>query len=87
MVPNRCVVCGSERIIPGVTIWDQGRQSSGDLKVAIAANPDALVFRDVTFNRLRAAICGDCGHVELSVDDPRALYEAYLRSISATQGS
>jgi hypothetical protein len=86
MVPNRCVVCSSERIIPGVTIWDQGRQSSGELKVAIAANPDAIVFREVTFSRVRAAICGDCGHVELSVDDPRALYDAYLRNIGATQG-
>lgn len=86
MVPNRCVVCGSERIIPGVTVGDQGRQSSGELKVVIAAHPDARIFREVTFSRLRAAICGDCGHVELAADDPRALYDAYLRNIGATQG-
>ena len=72
--------------MPGVTVWDQGRQSSGELRVAIAADPNALLFRDVIFSRLRAAICGDCGHTELSAEDPRALYDAYLRNIAVSQG-
>ncbi len=86
LVPQRCVVCGSERIIPGATIWDQGQHSDGQLKVGIAANPQAMVFKDFVFTRLRAAICGDCGRVELAVEEPGKLYEAYLRNREATQG-
>ncbi len=45
-----------------------------------------MLFKDFVFTRLRAAICGDCGRVELAVEEPGKLYEAYLRNREATQG-
>ena len=85
LVPQRCVVCGSERIIPRATIWDQSQHSDGQLKVGIAANSQAILFKEVAVTRLRAAICGDCGRVELAVEEPGKLYEVYLRNREATQ--
>ena len=85
LVPQRCVVCGSERIIPRATIWDQDQHSDGQLKVGIAANSQAILSKEVAVTRLCAAICGDCGRVELAVEEPGKLYEVYLRNREATQ--
>lgn len=82
----KCVVCGSERIIPGATIFDQGQYSDTKLKIGIAMKPDAMLFKELFFTNLRASICGDCGHVELSVEQPRELYGAYLAGQQAAQG-
>ena len=78
---SRCIKCRSSKIIPDVTVCDQGQNSDGKLKVVLFGNPDALVFKDRRYGEVKADICGDCGHIELRVCDPRELYEHCLKSL------
>lgn len=79
--PSRaCLKCGSKKIIPDTRIYDQGEHSDGRLQVVVYGDPGALIFKDRMFKQLRADICGECGHVELTVDEPQELYEHYLQS-------
>jgi hypothetical protein len=68
-------------MIPDVRIVDQGQHS--DLSVLVAEEPQALIFRKNKRAALRAQICGECGHTELTAEDPGMLYEAYLSSLKA----
>jgi hypothetical protein len=78
MEEEKCGRCGSGRIIPGVDILDQGQYGAEPLNAAFADYSGAgLVGRQVT-RALRATICADCGHAELYVEEPDALYRAYL---------
>ena len=76
----QCPKCGSSKIIPRRRIPDQGQYSNGKLQVIVDGDPDALIFKDRLYRQLIADICGECGHVELSVENPGELYEHYLRS-------
>lgn len=76
-----CPRCGSSKIMPGVTVQDQGQHSSGRLQVVICGAPSALIFKDRLHGELKANICGDCGHVELRVANPRELYRHYRKSL------
>jgi hypothetical protein len=76
----RCPKCGSTKIIPGIKVSDQGEYSDGTLRVVVEGNPNALLFKDRRYGRFYADICGQCGHVELKVEEPGALYEHYLKS-------
>ena len=80
----RCTACQSERVIPGATIFDQGQGSNGVLRAGIATDPQALLFKGLVFTTLRAMICGDCGHVQLAVENPDELYAAYRQNLEAT---
>ncbi len=75
-----CPGCGSSEIMRGVTVRDAGEGSGGVLQVVIVRNPDALIFKDRLFGQLKADICGQCGHVELRVTNPKQLYKHYLKS-------
>jgi hypothetical protein len=77
----RCRACGSTKIIPHVHIADQGQYSGGSLSVTICGDPDAVFFKDRMWSKLTAHICGDCGHAELTVENPAKLYEHYRRSL------
>jgi hypothetical protein len=46
----------------------------------VYGDPEALIFKDRVYGRLKADICGDCGHVELRVENPGELYEHYRRT-------
>ena len=83
-----CAKCGSEKIIPLVGIMDQGQYSDGKLKAFVGfTNPEAWLFKGRVYARLRATICGECGHTELTAENPGALYEAYLNMQGQTEGS
>ncbi len=76
---ERCARCGSDKIIPMVGIMDQGQYSDGRLKAHVAyTNPEAWLFKGPVYAKLSATICGECGHTELTAEDPGAVYEAYL---------
>ncbi len=76
----KCKNCGSEKMIPGVQMLDQGHHSDGTLKAHVGfEDPDAVIFRGAVYARLKANICGECGYTELFADDPAELYAAYLR--------
>jgi hypothetical protein len=75
---HACPKCGASRWIPRVRIVDQGQYS--DLLVIVHGNPKALIFKESLFGHLRANICGNCGHVELTVDNAPELYDRYSQS-------
>jgi hypothetical protein len=77
---KNCPVCGSQKIIPNVKMADTGQYSAGTLAVVICGNPEAIFFKERLRGEVRAEICGDCGHVQLRVENPTELYERYLRS-------
>ncbi len=79
-VPTECSRCWSTRIIPGLTIVDQGGGSDGKLKAVIFGSPQALIFKDREYGEIKTDICGKCGHIELRVTNPRELYEHYQES-------
>ena len=51
------------------------------MQVVICGDPSAMIFKDRLYGELKADICGDCGHVELRVANPKELYEHYRKSI------
>ena len=79
-VPSECSRCGSTKIIPGLTIADQGEGSDGKVKAVTFGSPQALIFKDRLYGEIKADICGKCGHIELRVTNPRELYEHYQKS-------
>ena len=84
---GQCAKCGSEKVIPLVSIIDQGEYSDGTLKAQVGyTNPEAWLFKGAVYARLRATICGECGYTELTATDPAALYEAYLKTQSQAEG-
>jgi hypothetical protein len=82
---RRCSRCDSSKIIPNVRILDRTEYGDSQLRLAIDANPDALIFKDRAYGHLTADICGDCGHVELKVDNPAELYEHYRPSVDGLE--
>ena len=79
----KCSKCGSEKIIPLVTMVDQGESSDGRLKAVVAyTNPEAWVFKGAVYAKLNANICGQCGYTELIAENAAALYDAYLKAKS-----
>jgi len=47
--------------------------SKQDLAIEIHGTPDALIFKNTRKGVLNATACGQCGKVELSVNNPREL--------------
>ena len=77
----QCAKCGSDKLIPLISIADQGKYSDGTLKARVGfTNPEAWLFKGAVYARLRATICGECGYTELTAENPAELYEAYLKS-------
>jgi predicted nucleic-acid-binding Zn-ribbon protein len=72
---DKCVKCSAE-VIQHATVVDI-RQLDGNLRVSVASNPDALMFKNATYSAVHAYICSACGYTELYADNPRELYEAY----------
>ena len=59
----KCKNCGSEKIIPQVNMLDQGQHSDGTLKAHVGfEKPEAIFFKEAIYARLKANICGECGH-------------------------
>jgi hypothetical protein len=80
---DECPKCKSRKIIPGVRIVDRGDYSlPGNLNVQVDENPDAMLFKNTHYGILKAWICGECGYMEMYVDNPEELYSAYQESIS-----
>ena len=51
--------------------WDKTYKSR------FKANPNALIFKQAHREALRATVCGECGNVGLSVDNPQRLWKIY----------
>ena len=61
-----------------VKIVDHGyMDSKHDLAIELHGKPDAWLNKDTRKGVLSATVCGQCGKVELSVDNPQELWEIY----------
>lgn len=78
MLAAKCGRCGSEKIMSDLRIRDRYEHGFGnDLEVEVRGNPDALLFKRPHREALRATVCGECGNVGLSVENPGALWKVY----------
>ena len=74
MATMKCSRCGSENIMTNLQV----RVGVGEeLEVEVRGDPNALVFKQTHREALRATVCGECGNVELSAENPGALWEIY----------
>jgi hypothetical protein len=79
-----CSACGSKDLIPDLKIVDHGLlDSKHDLAIEMHGKPNASIFKDTRRCVLRATVCADCGHVDLSVDNPGGLWHIYQRHVNA----
>ena len=77
----KCQICDSDKIIPNLRIRDRFEMHrSGNLEVVIARNPDAILFKSLHREALRATVCGECGDARLTVDNPQGLWQTYVQS-------
>ena len=78
MASMKCGRCGSEKVMPDLRIRDRYEAGMGqDLEVEVQGNPDALIFKQAHREALRATVCGECGNVGFSVENPQALWNTY----------
>ncbi len=78
MEAMKCGRCGSEKVMPDLRIRDRYEAGMGqNLEVEVQGNPDAFLFKQAHREALRATVCGECGNVGLSVENPQALWEIY----------
>ena len=81
MATMKCPRCGSEKIMHNLWIRDRyDRLQGDDLEVVVESKPNALLFKGTHREALRATVCGECGNVELSVENPKGLWETYSKS-------
>ena len=87
MAETPCSRCGSEEVIPDVEIVDHGYMDSKHaLGIELHGSPGALIFKDTHKWVLHATVYCQCGKVELSIDNPRELWEIYRRQAPPVQG-
>ncbi len=80
----KCSRCGSDKIMPNLRIYDLGNLvgtlGTDWIGIEVVAKPDAAIFKDAHQELVRATVCGDCGNVELTVDNPKKLWESYTKA-------
>jgi len=76
MAAAQCSKCQSEKIIPQLCIADQAGHNIR-LGVNVYEDPNAIVFKGKHSEELYARICGDCGNVELFINNPHEFYSVH----------
>ena len=78
----KCGKCGSAQVVPRARVIDRGDYSadSGNIGVAVARRPHALIFKNSELADVYARVCGACGFVELFIDEPAEIYAAHEES-------
>ena len=79
---SACLRCNSENIVQRVRVkvGVPYGPDIGGISAVIYENPDAMVFKQSHESSLYARICGECGHAELFVENPKELYEGFINS-------
>ena len=73
-----CPECGGKDIMVGVAIKDATDSAFTEtLHTFVDGKPDAIIFTDRCYSEMQACVCGRCRHVELYVDNPAGLWDAY----------
>ena len=81
MATMQCLQCGSDKIMPNLRIHDRHRGYHDDwIGIEIMDKPDALIFKGTHKEYIRATVCGECGDVRLTVDNPKGLWQTYGQS-------
>ena len=78
-----CSRCGSDRIIPSLSITDRYGDVGAygaDAELRVHGKPEAWLFKDTVAGRLLADVCGECGQVTFRVENFRELYAKHLQS-------
>ena len=75
--PPKCPVCGSDKLVPDLTVAPHSFSHFNDSAVFVEEKPDALVFKGAKKFTLLASVCGSCGHVMLSVANPEELWKTW----------
>ncbi len=71
----KCAQCGSDKIMQNLALSEQSFGST--LMVTLQGNPNAKIFKGLHREPLRATVCGECGNVGLSVENPKGLWRTY----------
>ena len=80
MKTDICSVCSSTKIIHDIAIVDLAH---GNVKKSLSIEiktTERTFFNKFEKQKLNAQICGSCGKVDLSIDNPQDLWQAYLKS-------
>lgn len=79
MKHDTCFRCGSEKVIGRKELGDGGKNAMNTLQVTLGhRDPNAILFTEPVLAPAHALVCGSCGHIELSVDNPPEVWAAYL---------
>jgi transcription initiation factor TFIIIB Brf1 subunit/transcription initiation factor TFIIB len=73
---KNCPECKSEKIIKDAEAINT---DSSQLKIAVAAQPDALIMKKRVYSDVKAEVCADCGYVRFFAVDPQELWSAYQK--------
>lgn len=71
---KNCPECNSEKIIKTAETINT---DNSQMKIAVAAQPDALIMKKRSYSDVRAELCADCGYVRFYATDPQELWSAY----------
>lgn len=79
MEKMKCSRCGSDKMMSDLRIHDIGKRRMDWIGIEIVARPGNLVFKESHKEFMRANVCGECGNVEFTVDNPKGLWETYTK--------
>ena len=79
MKNKQCAKCDSNKIIDKVTITDMGHYNEKHSLSIQIKTTNRLLFNKSVKSELLASVCCNCGNVELSIDNPDELWDAYLK--------
>ena len=82
-MPITCTSCGSEEVIPRIRVTARGDSGYYDVLAEVQRRPNAKLFKGAERSGVFAQLCGQCGHLELFADMPRALYAVYQQADSS----
>lgn len=85
MKSGTCPKCQSKRIMANLSVPDRFDYGmSSDSRLTVAANPDAIFFKNTVESIIKAFVCADCGLVEQYIQNPGALWRAYEKANSGS---
>lgn len=83
MTVTACPRCGSDKVIPDLPLHDHygdWGMSDRPIEVEVHGEPTALFMKNTATGALFVRVCGECGHAELYVRNPRELYDRFLKA-------
>ena len=72
-----CVKCGPTKVMKNIAIKEFGHSNIPHHLSVKVKKTDRILFNSYAKGKILANICGNCGHMELSVLNPKELWEAY----------